>query len=230
MTIWYAAARGQDFNYDQQNYHIGIPFLLAHGMFWESVAPAGIASYLNPYALEIQFFAIRHLSGIGFAVTLAVVQSSAFMIAGLISADIAKLASGSRAVAFGLLGFALSLLAPMPLSQAGTTFTDLTTAVPVLAAYALLLTRGRWFSPLTSAALAGALLGTATALKLTNGVFALGVVGFALAGPDGPRERIVWLLGCMVAAILAFAVVGGPWHLALWQHFGNPVFPFYNDL
>ena len=230
MTIWYATARGQDFNFDQRNYHIGIPFLLAHSTFWESVGPAGLQSYLNPYVLEIQFFAIRHLSGIGSGVTLAVVQSLAFMIAGLISADIAKLAGGSQAAALGLLGFALSLLAPVPLSEAGTTFIELITAVPVLAAYALLLVRGRWFSSLASAALAGALLGAATALKLTNGVFALGVVGFALAGPDGPRERIVWLLACGVVAILAFVVVGGPWHLALWQRFGNPLFPFFNDI
>jgi hypothetical protein len=230
ITILYAFGRGQDFNFDQRNYHIGIPFLLAHGTFWESVAPAGIQSYFNPYVLEIQFFAIRHLSGIGFGVTLAVVQSLAFIVAGLICADIAKLADRSQAAALGVLGFALSLLAPIALSEAGTTLIDLITAVPVLAAYALLLVRGRLFSPLASATLAGALLGTATALKLTNAVFALGVVGFALAGPDGPRKRIVWLLACTVAAILAFAVVGGPWHLALWRRFGNPFFPFYNDI
>jgi hypothetical protein len=63
MTILYATARGQDFNWDQQYYHIGILFLLAHATFWESVAPAGVQSYFNPYVIEIQWFAIRHLSG-----------------------------------------------------------------------------------------------------------------------------------------------------------------------
>ena len=230
VTIWYATARGQDFNWDQRNYHIGVPFLLAHGMFWDSIAPAGIQSYLNPYVMEIQLFAMQHLSGITFAVTLAVFQSLAFMIAGLVSAEVAYPAGGSQAMVLGLLGFALSLLAPMPLSEAGSTYIDLITGVPVLGAYALLLTRGHRLSFVTSAALAGVLLGAATALKLTNGVFAVGAVGFALAGPESLRRRIVWLLACGGAAIVAFAAVGGPWCIEVWEHFRNPVFPFYNNI
>ncbi len=230
VTIWYATTRGQDFNWDQRNYHIGVPFLLAHGMFWESIAPAGIQSYLNPYVMEIQFFAMQHLNAISFAVMLAVFQSLAFMLAGLISAEVAYPAGGSQSILLGLLGFALSLLSPMPLSEAGSTYIDLVTAVPVLGAYALLLTRGHRLSILTSAALAGVLLGAATALKLTNGVFALGAVGFALAGPESLRRRIVWLFACGGAAIVAFAALGGPWYIKVWEHFRNPVFPFYNNI
>jgi hypothetical protein len=230
VTIWYATHRGQDVNWDQRNYHIGVPFLLAHGTFWDSIAPAGLQSYLNPYVMEIQFFAMRHLSAISFAVTLAVFQSLAFMIAGLISAEVAHPIGGSQATVLGLLGFALSLLAPIPLSEAGTTYIDLVTAVPVLGAYALLLTRGHRLSFLTSAALAGVLLGAATALKLTNGIFALGAAGFALAGPESLRQRIIWLLACGSAAIVAFATVGGAWYIEVWEHFRNPFFPFYNNI
>lgn len=230
VTIWYATARGQDFNWDQRNYHIGVPFLLTHGMFWDSIAPAGIQSYLNPYVMEIQFFAMQHVSAISFAVMLAVFQSLSFMIAGFISAEVAYPAGGSQAMVLGLLGFALSLLAPMPLSEAGSTCIDLVTAVPVLGAYALLLTRGHRLSLVTSAGLAGVLLGAATALKLTNGVFALGAVGFALGGPESLRRRIVWLLACGGAAIVAFAAVGGPWCIEVWKHFRNPLFPFYNNI
>lgn len=230
VTVWYSVARGQDFNWDQQNYHIGIPFLLLHGTFWTSVAPAAIQSYFNPCVLELQFLALRNLSPIGFAVSVAVVQSFAFMLAGLICASIARPAGGWTATMLGLLGFALCLTAPMPLSEAGTTFIDFVTAVPVVGAYALLLTRGRWSHPFVPATLAGALLGAATALKLTNGVFALGVVGFALAGPASLRRRAGWLLTAGGAAILAFAVVGGSWQIALWERFGNPFFPYYNNI
>jgi hypothetical protein len=229
-TLWYATARGQDFNWDQRNYHIGIPFLLEHGTFWKSIAPASVQSYTNPYVLEVQFFLLRHLSAIGFVATLAAWQSAAFMIAGIISADIARPAGGLRAIVLALLGFALALLAPMPLSVAGTTFIDLTTAVPVLAAYALLLRRGRWRSPLAAAALAGAFLGASTALKLTNGVFALGAVGFALAGPERLRARIGCLVASGAAAALVFVAVNGLWGVRLWERFGNPVFPYYNNI
>jgi Glycosyltransferase family 87 len=230
VTIWYATARGQDFNWDQRNYHIGVPFLLVHGTFWDSIAPAGIQSYLNPYVIEMQFFAIRHLSAISLAVMLAVFQSLAFMIAGLISVEVAHPTGGSQATVLGLLGFALSLLAPVPLSEAGTTHIELVTTVPVLGAYALLLTRGHRLSLVMSAALAGVLLGAATALKLTNGVFALGAVGFALAGQESLSRRIVWLVACGGAAIVAFAAVGGPWYIEVWEHFRNPFFPFFNNI
>jgi hypothetical protein len=65
---------------------------------------------------------------------------------------------------------------------------------------------------------------------LTNGVFALGAVGFALTGPESLRQRIIWLFACGGAAIVTFAAVGGPWYIEVWQHFRNPFFPFYNNI
>ena len=242
-AIWQTVIRGQDFNWDRQNYHVGIPFLLNNRTFWKSIAPAGIQSYFNPYVFELQFFALRHLSAICFAVTLAVVQSFAFLIAGLMSAQIAQytdapyprptgpsLAGAWQATGLAVLGFLLSLLAPVALSELGTTYIDLITAVPVLAAYALLLTRGRWIGLFASAALAGVLLGTATAFKLTNGVFAFGAVGFAFTGPESWRRRIAWLSLCGGSAAVAFAAIAGPWMVGLGLRFGNPVFPYYNNI
>lgn len=230
VTIWYAVARGQDFNWDQLNYHIGIPVLLHNGMFWKSIDPAGIQSYFDPSVLQIQYWAIRHLSAISFVVMLAIVQSLAFVTAGFMCGVLASPAGGWKALAFALLGFALCLMAPVPLSEAGTTFIDLVTAVPVLAAYALLLTRGRWLSLAASGLLAGALLGMATALKLTNGVFVLGAAGFMLAGPDSFRQRLGWMFLCGTAATLAVLAAGGTWALELWRHFGSPIFPYYNAI
>jgi Protein of unknown function (DUF2029). len=234
ITIWYALSRGQDFNWDQRNYHIGVPFLLDHGTFWASIAPAGKQSYFNPYVIQIEYFAIQHLNAVVFAIILAVVQSTAFMMAGLICADIGRAGAGAgerEAMSLGLLGFALCLMAPVVLSEAGTTFIDFVTAVPVVAAYALLLFRGgRGLGPMTMTALAGVLIGVATALKLTNGVFALGTIGFAIAGPERLRQRLGWLILCGTSATLAFLALGGSWHLGLWERFHNPFFPFYNNI
>jgi hypothetical protein len=69
-----------------------------------------------------------------------------------------------------------------------------------------------------------------TALKLTNGVFALGVVGFALAGSEPFRQRIGWLLAYGSATAAALLLVGGQWFLTLWNRFGNPFFPYYNNI
>lgn len=229
-TLWFALARGQDFNWDHRNYHIGIPLLLASGRFWHSVAPAGAVSYLNPYVLQAQFWGLRHLSPSHFAVAIAILQSVAFMLAGAICMAIAMPAGQRWRSLLGLLGFGLCLMAPMALSEAGTTFIDLVTAVPVLAAYFLLLTRGERVAHLSSGLLAGALLGAAVALKLTNAVFVLGVLGFAVTGSESFRQRITWLPACAGAAAVAFVAIALPWDLTLWRHFGNPIFPFFNGI
>ena len=228
-SLWYALSRGQDFNWDQRNYHIGVPFLLSHGTFWTSVHPAGIQSYFNPAFLCVQFVAKQHLSGVTFALLLGAIQSLAFIIAGLICFTLARTTSARSPVETALLalfGFGLCLMAPVALSEAGTTFIDLATAVPVVGAYALLLRRG---NSLAGPAAAGALIGAATALKLTNGLFAIGALAFALAGAECWRQRLRWLPLFCASALILFLVVGGPWYIQLWDRFHNPFFPFYNN-
>jgi len=228
VTIRYAVGRGQDVNWDQQNYHISVPFLLAHDTFWDSIAPAGIQSYFTPYVLQAQFFALTHLPPRVFAFVLAIFQSVGFMLAGVICVRIARDAAVDRwrGAILGVLGFFLCLASPMALSEAGTTFIDLLMAIPVVAAYAILLQRNEegvlsWVS-------AGLLLGAATALKLTNGVFVLGAIGFALAGAETLRRRLGMLCLCWFSSLLAFLAIGGSWHFGLWERFGNPFFPYFN--
>jgi hypothetical protein len=232
-TVWYATVRGQDFNWDQKNYHIGVPFLLAHGNFWQSIAPAGIQSYFNPYLLELQYFGLLHVSPIVFSILVAVVQSIAFMIAGLACVETVRsahlqLGTGEE-IFLSLLGFSLCLMAPVVLSESGTTFIDFVCAVPVVGAYTLLLCRQR-VGLICAAVSAGFLLGLATVLKLTDAVFAIGAVGFALAGPEQVRQRLKLLALLSASALLAFLAIGGSWQLALWEHFQNPVFPYYNNI
>ena len=242
-VIYLALTRGQDINWDQLNYHIGIPALRAAGRFWSSIDPAGVQSYYNPYLLDAQLAGIRHLSPRAFTIVVSIGQSIAFILAGAICIlvsqpkPLAVDAPGGRRTASywtgivtGLLGFALCLMTPIELSEAGTVLTDLQTSAFVIAAYGLLLMRGRWLGLLTSAALAGALIGVATALKLTNATFAFGVLGFALAGTDTMKQRLGWLTACGTCAMLAFLIVDGRWQWDLWQRFGNPLFPFYNDI
>src|SRR5262249_13522872 len=114
--------------------------------------------------------------------------------------------------------------------EAGSTFIDFVCAVPVVAAYAVLLFRGRWLGVAPSWTVAGALIGIVTALKMTNGAFAIGAVGFALAGQDSLRQRLGGLVAFFLALVCTFVVIGGWWSFALWQRFGNPFFPMYNNV
>jgi hypothetical protein len=57
-TICCAVLRGQDFNWDQQNYHIGVPYLLYQGPFWDNIAPAGVQTFFNPYVIQLKMWGI----------------------------------------------------------------------------------------------------------------------------------------------------------------------------
>ena len=73
------------------------------------------------------------------------------------------------------------------------------------------------------------LFGVAAALKYSNAIFALAALplAFTCARREGGgrlRAGLAYVAGGAVA-VAAFA---GPWFLALWREFGNPVFPLMN--
>lgn len=240
-VVWIALKSGQDFNYDQQNYHIGVPLTLARGTFWTHIFPAGIQSYFNPLLIQLQFALMQALPPRAFAAILAATQSLAFIAAGLVCNAVAReqLGPGRDDVFFGravpgltwralaFLGFLLCLLAPVALSEVGATMIDLWTGALVIASFGLLLTRDGRFSRVV---LAGALIGAAVAFKLTNGVFAIGALAFALAGRESWRARLLGVVAFGFSALLVFALVAGPWHLELWRRFHNPFFPYFNTV
>jgi hypothetical protein len=218
-----ALSRGQDFNWDQRNYHLSTPHLLLQGDFWASVAPSGIQSFYNPALLVAQFLLFSGLKPMLAAGVLALCQSAVFVLAGLVCARLAPPEPDSPGYTAAFLGFMLCLASPMALSEIGTSFIDLLTAIPVLLGW-LLLTRRR---PGWGLALAGGLLlGFATGLKLTNAMYVLGAAGFVLAWP----RPVLPALATGAGILAGFAAAAGYWHAKVWQRFGNPFFPYYNNL
>src|SRR6202034_2128277 len=88
-TLLFAFKRGQDTNWDQLNYHLDVPFMLLHGTFWDSIAPSGIQSYLNPLVLIPQYMVIRVLPPQAAVTIIAAAQAMAFVVAGRICLRIA---------------------------------------------------------------------------------------------------------------------------------------------
>jgi hypothetical protein len=229
-TLVFAYRRGQDISWDQLNYHLSIPFLLLQGTFWDSMAPSGIQSYLNPLILIPQFLVIRALPPMVAVLVIDVAQAMAFVIAARICLRIAGPDPSGYGFIAAFLGFVLCLASPMALSEAGTTIVDLITAVPVLLAYLLLLTRDDASSPRHACVAAGMLLGAAAGLKVTNVVFALGAPAFFLAGTAPVRQRAGGVVQLTLGAVIGFTCIAGWWHFALWRRFKNPVFPYYNNV
>jgi hypothetical protein len=112
----------------------------------------------------------------------------------------------------------------MTLSEVGTSFSDILTALPILAAFALILSADRP-EPLRFI-LAGLLLGAAVGLKLTNAVFALGAAASLLLS-----ARPLLAMTCLgLGGALGALATGGAWSLMLWREMGNPIFPMFNGV
>jgi hypothetical protein len=118
----------------------------------------------------------------------------------------------------------IAAFGPMTLSEVGTSFSDILTALPILAGFTLILSAGRQ-EPLRYI-LAGLLLGAAVGLKLTNAVFALGAAASLLLS-----ARPLLAMSCLgLGGALGALATGGAWSLMLWREMGNPIFPMFNGL
>lgn len=71
--------------------------------------------------------------------------------------------------------------------------------------------------------------GLSVALKLSNGflVFVLPILCLFHTGPW--LTRLSLFLTCGIAIVASFVLVYGWWGWSLWQNFGNPFFPFYDE-
>lgn len=80
FAAW-ALAKGQDANWDLQNYHDYNAYALLHGRYRFDVGPAGYQGYLNPLPYVLPYALRTSLSPMLASAALAVVQSGVVVIA-----------------------------------------------------------------------------------------------------------------------------------------------------
>lgn len=223
---------GRDLNWDFLNYHFYGASLLVEGRLEQDYFAASLQSYLNPVAYVPQYLMIQagwHSAWIG--VVLAAVHALNLVFAALIARCVLPSPS-DRTVTVVMLAVVLAFLAPLFLTTTGTSFSDPTTSVAVLAALWLLLDGAPGRPTARACALAGLLLGAATGLKLTNAVLAVGLtLPFAISWlyldwRNGARATA----GLFLAGVAGLALAHGHWSFELWRTFGNPFFPLFNGV
>jgi hypothetical protein len=221
----------QDSNWDLQNYHLYNPWALIEGRLRTDLFAVGEQSYLNPL-LDVPYFLLatrwlahspRLLAGLA-GLPWGILALVSFAVARVVArACGAGVAAAAAAAAIGLTGSTIA-------AEIGTTFGDIPAAVLVLASLLTLLHgqgRPRWG---WQALVAGALAGAAAGLKLTQLVL-LPALPLAVAAAGGGFRRIgrgMVLFGA--GAFAAFLLVAGWWGLHVAAVFGNPTFPYLNDL
>jgi hypothetical protein len=230
LAVVVNCALGKEMAWDLLHYHFYSGFSALNDRFELDYFAAGPVSYFNPYVYA-PFYALVKLGLPGLAVgtLMAMIHSVVLWLIYEIACAVAPLEDRRQRFFFGLCATVLAFMNPVLLQQFGSSFSDITTTVPVLGGWLLLV----WAIERPRLALtvcAAFLLGVATALKLTNALYAVAacfLVAF-LPLPLAGRFRHLFCFGTMVGA--GFALVMAPWSFRLAQKFGNPLFPLMNNV
>ncbi|MGJ4952220.1 glycosyltransferase family 87 protein [Bradyrhizobium sp. HKCCYLS20291] len=217
----YAYLAGEDINWDWQNYHEYAGYALLHGRFDVDVAPGGFQSYLNPLIYVLPYVVRHGLAAPWWGIALGALHGLTLVIVYWVARMLLGRMANAATLAAAVV---IAALSPMALSEVGTSFADILTAMPILAAIGLMFSddeqRGRRF------VLAGLLIGAATGLKLTNAIFLVGA-GVSLLLVAQPLRAMIGFAG---GSALAGIVTAGPWALKMARDFGSPLYPFYNSI
>jgi hypothetical protein len=229
FSVAFTLLLGKDVHWDALNYHLYLGYSALNDRFALDFFGAGAPSYLNPYAHVPLYLMMRaEWSAPWMAVALAAFHAMVLWLTFEI-AMVAGLRDGRLALPrFAMLALLLAVLNPVLLQGLGSTMTDLSTGVFVLAGW-LAITRALRYGGFPAVAAGGALCGIAAALKLSNAVFAIAAVPALLLMPGTFSIRARGIAVFCVVCGAAFAAVSYPWSSQLWREFGNPLFPFLNQ-
>ena len=244
LGCWAAAAvislaLGRDANHDLLNYHYYIAYALLEGRWDVDHVVAGAHTFLHP-GLDLPFFLMTQSPLNSWPRVVATLQSGYASLLAFLALAVANLTchgEAQRATGASTLVAAFGLTGATTVGEVGATQNDIQIGCLILGALlAVLLATGADDAgkPGRGARLrllAGVLCGAAVGLKLTALTFppALVLAAALASGPGAVRRaRAVALLG--LGATLGFALAYGPWGWFLWERFGNPFGPFFNDL
>ncbi len=223
-SAW-SAWRGQDVNWDLQNYHQYDPFALLHGRLASDVAPAGPQSFLNPlpYLLPYGLHRLPPLvAGLLVTASQAICLMLAWFIAWTVRPGPVPAAAATLAAITG----------PIVLGELGSSFADLVLAIPPLASILLVLRppAAPGLRDGTALLLAGACTGIAIGLKPTSLFLLPALAACAAMGHRRalPAMRCASLI--VVGAAAGALASDGAWAGFLWRAYGSPLFPFLNTV
>jgi len=224
-----ALALGQDANWDLRNYHYYVASAWLTGRLGLDVAVAYHNTFHNPTLDLITYFGRQELSPKLFGFLLGSFQGLNFVILFLVARSVHAAESTRAQNGWGSVAAIVGSLGAGGAAELGATFGDNLISVPILSALCVGLSRRR-FPRATQWLLMGLLVGLAAGLKATALFY---VVGFGLSlcvSGGGPVRVLEKLLGYAAGFSAGFLLTAGHWCMYLWRTYGNPSFPYANNL
>ncbi len=229
ITTLVGRLAGQDYNWDLLNYHYASSYLLLDGDYLRNVAPSGMQSWFNPIGYVPAFLAIRDLPPwLASAILAGVAGLNAPLIFSL-AAEVGRELPRPARTRAAFICVVVGMTGAITLSEAGTTFLDVTLSLLILGALLTIMRAARQ-GRVRGHALGGGLLGLACGLKLTSAVLAIGMAATFAILITIRRLRPAALPALAAGGLVGFALTGGWWAWWLWRTFDNPVFPLLNGI
>ncbi len=234
----YAAASlllKQDANWDLLNYHFYNAYAFLNGRLDYDIAPAQLQSFHNP-ALDIPFYWLvrANIDPRIISILLALPAGIAAFFAYLVIDRLfgARGSPTTRLYVWIALAVGVTGTAGVPLI--GSTMNDWHGAMFVLIALWLVLKScdATDLARRSSLLLLGGLFaGLGTGLKPTSAPYAVALAVALLVTVRPFRSRGV-VDACLFssAVVAGFAAAAGFWMWSMYERFGNPLYPYYNDL
>ncbi len=221
-------------SWDALNHHIYLGWVAGHPRFDQDFMAASYQAYQYPYLYwPIYQLALGGASGVAAGVVMAAVDLLVVPAVWML----ARACIPGREwfdVAMRTVAVALALMSGIVLSMLDTTGNDLLAAIPLVWAIAIAL--GPLAAPnpaeaalLKAAWLSGLLAGISVGFKLSNAPVAVVLPVLWCWWGAGLSCRLRRLVFACLAAGLGFMLAYGYWGWQLWTHYGNPMYPLYDN-
>ena len=228
---FYSVHARLDVNWDLKNYHFYNAYAFLNGRLGWDIAPAQLQTYYNPL-LDLPFYFL--VAEIPSPRIIAFVMASTTGVAAfaLLRMLLVLFPKGTRGrILWIALAFAVGVTGSMGRSVIGATMNEWPPAMMLMVSLAILVASiaKRGSPSLPALGIAGVITGIAVGLKLTYGVFGMGLIA-AAAASGTLRERVRHVIAMAVFLFAGFMLSYGLWGAILYDQFANPFFPHFNGI
>ena len=226
---------GTDNYWDLRYYHLYAPWAYLHDRYLYDIGPAQEQSFYNPVA-DLLFYGLissplNEAPRVVAFIMGAVHGINAALLFGIVR-EVVRPVEAVERMTLRAAAWLMGVSGAGFISLLGTATNDLTSALFVLASlYGLVRIAGHQDgdSPWRGFAAAGFCAGLGIGLKFTSAPFAPGL-GAAVLLAAFRRRTVAGVVAYGGAAAVAFFAVAGHHMFTLWRDFGNPTFPFLNQI
>ena len=225
---------GQDGNWDLRNYHLYNAFMWFSGRFERDVHVAGVQTFLNPVLHLPFYFAVTkfNVAPMVYGLALSGIHGVLLFFAHRITALVLASHGWMVAAIGGTIAATTAAYGAAFYSEIGSTQGDNTVALLILGALTLLVANAQAGRAgiLRTSRRAGLAAGLAAGAKLVASIYVLGLLVAVLTMPGPWRTRVQRALHFGLTASLGLVLTGGYWMWLMYEHFGSPLFPFFNRI